>query len=55
MQKTAQKNSQYSKNELILKMAKNGHNVKAIPMQNGKFGLKIKYAKNMPETFVQTH
>ena len=24
-------------------------------MQNGQFGLKIKYAKNMPKTFLQTH
>ena len=30
MQKTARKNSLYSKNESILKMAKNGHNAKAI-------------------------
>ena len=30
MQKTARKNSLYSKNESILKMAKNGHNLKAI-------------------------
>ena len=30
MQKTALKNSQYSKNESILKMAKNGHCAKAI-------------------------
>ena len=30
MQKIAPKNSKYSKNESILKMAKNGHNAKAI-------------------------
>ena len=30
MQKTAPKNSEYSKNESILKVAKNGHNAKAI-------------------------
>ena len=30
MQKAARKNSLYSKNESILKMAKNGHNAKAI-------------------------
>ena len=30
MQETARKNSSYSKNESILKMAKNGHNAKAI-------------------------
>ena len=30
MQKTARKNIQYSKNESISKMAKNGHNAKAI-------------------------
>ena len=24
-------------------------------MQNGQFGLKIKYAKNMRKTFLQTH
>ena len=30
MQKTAPKDSPYSKNESILKMAKNGHNAKAI-------------------------
>ena len=30
MQKTARKNSQYSKNESILKIGKNGHQAKAI-------------------------
>ena len=30
MQKTAAKNSEYSKNESILKIAKKGHNAKAI-------------------------
>ena len=30
MQKTAPKNSEYSKNESILKIAKKGHNAKAI-------------------------
>ena len=30
MQKTAPKNSKYSKNETILKISKNGHNAKAI-------------------------
>ena len=26
-----------------------------LPMQNGQFGLKVKYAKNMRKTFLQTH
>ena len=34
MQKTAQKNSLYSKSESILKIAKNGHDSKAF-LQNG--------------------
>ena len=42
MQKTAPKNSYYSKNESILKMAKNDHNAK--PMQNTQFGSKNKIA-----------
>ena len=40
MQKTAQKNSLYSKNEIILKMAKNGHNAKAIA--HAKYSLWVK-------------
>ena len=55
MQKTAQKNSLYSKNKIILKTAKNGHNAKAIPMQNTHFGSQNKIALNMRKTFLQTH
>ena len=50
VQKTVPKNSQYSKNEAILKIGKNGHNAKAFPkwpLQNGYFGSKIENAKNM--------
>ena len=35
MQKTAPKKRYYSKNEIILKMAKNGHNAKAIAHAKG--------------------
>ena len=56
MQKTAAKNSQYSKNETTLKIAKNGHNAKAIqPMQRTEFGSKNKIAWNMQKTSLQTH
>ena len=41
MQKTARKNSSYSKNESILKMAKNGHNAKAIAHAKWAVWLKI--------------
>ena len=39
VQKTALKNTKYSRNETILKI---GHQTKAIPMQNAHFGSKIK-------------
>ena len=40
MQKTAPKNSLYSKNESIFKMAKNGHNAKA--MAHAKYSVWVK-------------
>ena len=43
MQKTAPKNSSYSKNESILKVAKNGHNAKAIA--HAKYSLWVKKEK----------
>ena len=46
MQKTAPKNSYYSKNESILKMAKNGHNAKVYsPVKILSLGQKIKLPK----------
>ena len=47
MQKTAPKKSNYPKNESTLKMAKNGHNVKAIYSQCKIFSLgqKMKFPK----------
>ena len=51
MQKTAPKNSQYWKNESILKMAKNGHNAKAIAHAKYSVWVKklncLKHAKNL--------
>ena len=50
VQKTARKNTKYSRNETILKI---GHLAKAIAhgrgiaLQNGQFGTKIKNAINM--------
>ena len=41
MQKTAPKNSEYSKNESILKIAKNGHQAKGIGL--AKSSLLVKY------------
>ena len=40
MQKTAPKNSEYSKNETILKIGKNGHNAKAIAFAKWSVWLK---------------
>ena len=40
MQKTAPKKSQYSKNETILKIGKNGHNAKAIAFAKWSVWLK---------------
>ena len=57
MQKTASKNSQYSKNESILKMAKNGHNAKAIAHAKYSVWLKkshcLKHAKNVSTNTLQ--
>ena len=49
MQKTAPKNSLYSRNESILKMAKNGHNAKAIAHAKYSVWVKncLKLAKNV--------
>ena len=49
VQKTAPKNTQYSKNGHFLKMGKSGHHAKAIVFaKKGQFGSKItkKHAKN---------
>ena len=50
MQKTAPKNSYYSRNESILKIAKNGHNAKAIAHAKYSVCVKkyncLKHAKN---------
>ena len=49
VQKTAPKNTNYSRNESILKI---GHHKKAIPMQNPHFGSKIKIPKNMSKSIL---
>ena len=49
VQKTASKNTKYSKNDTILKI---GYNAKAI-MQNPHFGSKIKIPKNMSKYILQ--
>ena len=56
MQKIAGKNTKYSRNETILKLghlAKAIAHAKALALQNGQFGSKIKVAKNMRKTVVQ--
>ena len=56
VQKTAPKNTQYSKNGHFLKMGKSGHHAKAIVFaKKGQFGSKIKILKNMRKTTLQTH
>ena len=53
MQKTAPKNTKYSRNETILKI---GHHAKAIAharMQNHDFGSKIKIPKNLSKFIVE--
>ena len=55
MEKTAGKNTKYSRNETILKI---GHlanaiaHAKAMALQNVQFGSKIKMSKNMQKAFV---
>ena len=53
--KPARKNSLYSKNESILKMAKNGHEAKAVDLVSKivTLGQKLKMHKNMLKTFSQ--
>ena len=48
VQKTAPKNTKYSRNETILKI---GHHAK--PLQNRHFGSKIKIPKNMSKSILQ--
>ena len=50
--KTARKNTKYSRNEKVLQI---GHLAKAIVLENGKFGSKIKSGKNMQKTILQYH
>ena len=53
VQKTAQKNTKYSRNESILKI---GHHAKAIAhafLENPHFGSKIKIPKNMSKSILQ--
>ena len=54
MQKMAPKSSYYLRNETILKIGNNGHCAKP-PLQSGQFGSKIKIAKCMRKTAVETH
>ena len=54
MQKTARKNSYYSKNESILKIAKKGHQAKAIDFAKSLFWVKnLKMHKNILKAFLQ--
>ena len=50
VQKTAPKNTKYSRNESILKI---GHHAKAIAHANPHFGSKIKITKNMSKSILQ--
>ena len=55
MQKTARKNTKYSRNVTILKI---GHLAKAIllrPLENGQFRSKIKNARNVRKTIIQDY
>ena len=58
VEKTARKNTRYSRNKVILKI---GHLAQAIahekpkPLQNGQFGSKIKYVKNKRKTILQEY
>ena len=49
-QKTARKNTKYSRSETILKM---GHHGKSIAHANPHFGSKIKIPKNMSKSILQ--
>ena len=51
VQKTAPKNTKYSRNESILKIGH--HACKGMPMQNPHFGSKIKIPKNMSKSILQ--
>ena len=56
VKKPAPKNTNYSRNETILKighLAKAIAHAKAIALENGHFGSKIKNAKNMRKTILQ--
>ena len=54
MQKTAPKNSSYSKNESISKFAQNGHQAKAIDFSKIlNLGQRLKMNKNLLKTFLQ--
>ena len=48
--KPLEKNTKYSRSETTLKV---GHLAKAIPMQNGQFGSKIKNTNPMRKTILQ--
>ena len=50
VQKTAPKNTKYSRNETILKI---GHHAKAIAFAKSSFGSKIKIPKNMSKSILQ--
>ena len=51
LQKTAAKNTKYSRNETILKI---GHHAKAIAHANPHFGSKTEIAKNMSKSILET-
>ena len=55
MQKTARKNSLYWKNEIILKIAKSGHQAKVIAFAKSSLGSKVKIAKKHAINVFPTH
>ena len=58
MEKTARKNTKYSRNNIILKighLAQAKAHEKPKPLQNGQFGSKIKYVKNKRKTILQEY
>ena len=55
MQKTARKNTYYSRNETILNIGQNGLHTKAIAFAKSSLGSKNKIAKNLSKTNLQAH
>ena len=53
--KNSSKNTQYSKNDNISKIARIGHHAKSKHLQNRHFGSKIKIVKKMRKTSLEAH